>query len=93
MAKSQQEVPEQEEEVYSIDLSGWRVRQFRDYIKSVSENDFDLMAELIGHVVHEWPYEGDPHDPEAVLDLQLPNLLHIAKAIGAEMSASFTEGN
>ncbi len=85
------EVPEKQE--FVIDLSGWRVRQFRDYIASVGNNDFDLMSELVGLVVNEWPYEGDPHNPEAVLDLQLPELLQIAKAIGAEMSRSFTQGN
>ena len=77
---------------FNIDLNGWRVREFRDYLSAVNENDFDRMSELIGKVVLAWPYEGDPSNPEDVLNLSITELLGIARAVGDAMRRSFSQG-
>lgn len=89
MAKVAQDVLEG----FDIDLNGWRVRQFRDFMTALSRNDFDGVAELVAGVIKSWPFEGDPSDPESFLELDFSQLGQLLRAVNGAMMASFSQGN
>lgn len=80
-------------EGFVIDLNGWRVRDFRNFMTSLAGNDFDTLASLIGQVVSEWPFEGDPGEPESFMDLNFNELGRLLRAVNASMLGAFSQGN
>lgn len=78
---------------FVIDISKWRIRNFRNFINAVRTNDFDAMAAEASQVVLQWPYAGEPSDPEAFMNLYLNQYPEIIRAINVEMEHSFSKGN
>lgn len=78
---------------FQINLNGWKVRQFRDFLQALQSNDFDTVADLVSGVVIVWPFEGRPEDPESFLDLEFVELGRLLRAINGAMTASFSQGN
>lgn len=85
-------VGSEETKGFEINLNGWRVREFRDFMRALTTNDFDRVAELVAGVIFEWPFEGSPSDPEAFMNLNFAELGQVLRAVNGAMLAAFQSG-
>lgn len=83
----------QAENAFVVDLAGWRVRDYRDFVQAVSANDVEMIAMLGAKVISRWPYDGSPADREAYLDLHLGNFGEVLREVQKAIRNAFSQGN
>ena len=78
---------------FDINLNGWKVRDFKEFMAALSSNDFERVAEKISGVVTSWPFAGDPSNPESLMNLSFAELGQLLRAVNGAMLAAFSQGN
>lgn len=87
MADNKQVVP-----LIVVDMRGWRMKDYRHFMKATQESDFGSMFDILAKVVKSWPFDGDPTDPASYDELGMEDWLAVTKAVGGAMSNQFSQG-
>lgn len=82
-----------EDDVFVIDLNNWKVKDFRAFVAALGDNDFVGVAEVAKKAVLQWPFSGDPADPNSYEELSLPQLGQLLKRVNQAVKEAFSEGN
>lgn len=72
-----------------VDISGWKMKQFKKWQRAALAGDLDAMQEMMVGVVRSWPFAGQPNDPDAYDDLAIADFMKIGKAIGEQVTELF----
>ena len=51
-----------------IDVTNWKLRQYRDFLVATKEGDFDKIIEILSQLITAWDFSGDPKDVDFWLD-------------------------
>lgn len=78
---------------FVVDIKAWRMKDYRRFMKATEANDFDGMFESLALAVKEWPFAGNPTQPEAYDELTMDEWLEVTRAVSAAMSNQFSQGN
>lgn len=52
----------------TIDITGWKLRQYRDFIAATKTGDFDVLIEVLSKLITSWDFAGDPKNTDYWLD-------------------------
>lgn len=73
-----------------LDFSNWKLRQFRDFQKSVKDGDFDSVLNNVFGVIKSWNLKGDPKNFEWCLDnLSVEDWAEIVKQVNKSLAQKF----
>lgn len=51
-----------------VNISNWKLRQYRDFMKATQTGDFDVILETLSRLIVSWDFAGDPKNLDYWLD-------------------------
>lgn len=73
-----------------VRLDNWKMRDYIRFFQAGNSGDFNEMFRLIAEIVVEWPFAGDPSDPESYLDLTPNEWSAVQQVIGEVVKNAFS---
>lgn len=75
-----------------IAIKAWTVVDYRAFKQALADNQTLRAANLASLVVKEWPYEGDPSDPESYSNKEIitfPQVMRLLKEVSEKADSVF----
>lgn len=80
-----------------VNLSEWKMRHHLEWSKAGNELNKDAttatekLNSMMATIIREWPYEGQPNDPTAYMDLRPQEWRACLKAVEQAVADSFRD--
>ena len=79
------------ESLFAVDLSAWKIRDYTAWVDACERGDLPTMNTIMASVIRQWPYPGDPAQPDSYGDLSVAEWKEAGRAISRAVSATFQQ--